>query len=656
MFSLKKISISTFLMLMVSVVFARQLPVTKESFSMINLSYPGLEKVNKLVRAGDYESAAAELLHYYRIRTNVKLTEYNREDKSKYVGKPIAKDAREKADNALLHQFQPHKGYGFFDYGKDINWQYWPVKDNEVRWQLHRMYWWQPMGLAYWSTGDEQYAREWTYQFSDWVIKNPLGLSKDNDQYAWRPLEVSERLQSLPGTFNMFINSANFTPQFLLEFLKSYNQQAGYIPSHYSELGNHLLFEAQRLITAGCFFPELKDAEEWRKSGVAVLNREIKKQVYADGMQFELSPTYHNAAIDIFLRALRTAQLAGVANVFPAEYRKTVESMILATINFSFPDYTYPMFGDSWMIEKKAMLKQYQSWAEAFPENNVIRYFASDHKDGSKPAYLSHALPIGGFYSFRNSWETDATTLVLKASPPGEFHAQPDNGTFELWVRGRNFTPDAGVYVYSGDAEINKLREAYRQTKVHQTLTLNDENMVITKADERRWETSPNLDILSYANPSYKDLNHTRSVLFIDKKYFVIIDQATGTASGKLGIHFQLREDSKPVFDKQLNAVHTSYADGNNLLIQSFSGVLKEEPGKVSYQYRKETDRPAFVFEKEKDKPSASFVSVLYPYEGGKAPAISITENAGNDIPGGQLNITLMIDGTKKVIETRLNK
>ncbi len=448
-----------------------------------------LKKYTNWLDDGKMEKAAEALLQYYRDRKNVKLSEYNISDEKEYKGKTLPQATQEKADKALLHQFQPHKGYGYFDYGKDINWQLWPVKDNEVRWQLHRVYWWQAMGLAYWSSGDEKYAKEWTFQFMDWVKKNPLGLSEDNDKYAWRPLEVSERIQSLPATFNMFINSPNFKPQFLLLFLKSYHQQANFIPAHYSEVGNHLLFEAQRVLGAGCFFPELKDAESWRKSGIAVLNREIKKQVYPDGVQFELSPTYHNATIDIFLKALRSAQLAGVAKDFPPAYQQTVEKMVLATINFSFPDYTFPMFGDSWLVEKKAMLKQYQFWAEAFPENNIIKYFATDHKQGTPPVYLSHALMTGGFYTFRNGWENNATVLVLKASPPGEFHAQPDNGTFELWVKGRNFTPDGGVYVYSGDAEINKLREAYRQTKVHQTLTLDNQNMLITKATLQKWET-----------------------------------------------------------------------------------------------------------------------------------------------------------------------
>ncbi len=655
--NLKKITLVSFLLLISSFGIAQEKPIDKASFDNINLVYPGLEKVNTLFNAAKYDEAAKELLNYYRNRKNIKHPDFNVGDEARFRGKDIGKANQIKADNALTHQFQPQKGYGYFDYGKDINWEFWPVKDNEVRWQLHRVTWWQPMGMAYRSSGDEKYAKEWIFQFRDWARKNALGLSTENDRYAWRPLEVSERTQSLPGSFNLFVASPNFTPAFLLEFLNLFNQQADYIPAHYSTEGNHLLFEAQRVLGAGSIFPELKNAESWRKSGIEVLNREIKLQVFADGTQWELSPTYHVASIDIFMKAYNSAKMAGVAKEFPDTYIKTIENMAVATAKISFPDYNNPMFGDSWLNEKAGRIKQFQSWAKLFPDNNLLKYFATDGKEGATD-YLSTALTNAGFYTFRNGWNDKSTVMIVKAGPPGEFHAQPDNGTFELWVKGRNFTPDTGCYIYSGDAEITKMRNWYRQTRVHSTLTLDNQNMVITKAQQNKWETGKNLDILTYANPSYADLNHQRTVLFIDQKYFLVIDKTIGKATGNLGVHFQLKEDSKPVFDKVKNTVYTTYEDGNNLLIQSLNTdkvVLNEEEGKVSYAYAKEIARPAFVFEKSKnDDKTQLFISVIYPYDGDKAPEISIKENKSNDFEKGNINLSFNINGKKTEIKTKI--
>src|SRR5690606_12150661 len=182
-----------------------------EDFNILNLDYPGLGKVKELVTKKKYDQASKALLSYYKKRTDIRHPEYNKEDKGRFFGKKLSKDNQEKADKGLEHLFYVHKGYGYFDYGKDIDWQHWPVKDNEVRWQLHRNYWWIPMGLAYWSSGDEKYAQEWVAQYMDWVKKNPKGLSKDNDRFAWRPLEVSHRIQEQTAMFNMFVTSPHFT-------------------------------------------------------------------------------------------------------------------------------------------------------------------------------------------------------------------------------------------------------------------------------------------------------------------------------------------------------------------------------------------------------------------------------------------------------------
>ncbi|MBF4483389.1 heparin-sulfate lyase HepC [Flavobacterium sp. CSZ] len=658
MINLKKTTALLFMLLTACLVQAQEMTITKASFDNINLAYPGLKKVNQLFNSGKYDAAAKELLTYYRNRKNIRNSDFNLGEEAQFKGKEIGKSNQEKADNALLHQFQPHKGYGFFDFGKDINWDYWPIKDNEIRWQLHRVTWWTSMGLAYRSSGDEKYAKEWVFQFRDWEKKNYLGRSVDNDSIAWRPLEVSERIQSFPGVFNLFIVSPNFTPAFLMEFLNSFNKQTAYIPKHYSKEGNHLLFEAQRVLGAGAFFPEFKQSPEWRKSGIDVLNREIKLQVLPDGVQWELSPTYHVGCIEIFTKAYNAAKMAGVENEFPESYIKTIEKMVFVTANISFPNYNYPMFGDTWVVDKNVRIKQFAAWSKMFPNDGLIEYFATEGASGKLPDYLSNAFPNGGLYTFRNGWDNKATIMVLKAGPPAEFHSQPDNGTFELWVKGRNFTPDTGCYIYSGDAEVTKMRNWFRQTKVHSTLTLNNENMIITKARQNQWKTSKNLDIVTYTNPSYNDLDHQRSVLFIDQKYFLIIDKAIGKATGNLGIHFQLKEDSKPVFDKANNKVYTTYADGNNLLIQSLNSdkvVLNKEEGKISYSYAKETPRPAFVFEKpKKDTATQSFISIVYPYDGNKAPEITIQPNSDNDFEKGNISLSLIIDGKKSDVKANL--
>ena len=141
-----------------------------------------------------------------------------------------------------------------------------------------------------------------------------------------------------------FVSSHYFTPEFLSEFLVNYHRHAKHILANYSDQGNHLLFEAQRMIYAGAFFPEFKDAETWRKSGINILNQEIKTQVYDDGFQYELDPHYHLAAINIFIKGIEIAIVNGFKKDFPVSYLSMVEKMIMAVINYSFPNYQNPCF------------------------------------------------------------------------------------------------------------------------------------------------------------------------------------------------------------------------------------------------------------------------------------------------------------------------
>lgn len=610
-----------------------------EAFDLLDLDWPGLEQVKTLHAEGRDSAAAAALLEYYRGR-DIKTPEIQDINKVK-----ISKKQQKWADEALEHTFYVHDGYQpSFNYGEDIDWQYWPVRDNELRWQLHRHKWFSPMGYAYRVSGDEKYAKEWAFQYMDWIRKNPLvqidqeeyelvssGEVKgaaENVRFAWRPLEVSHRLQDQCFQFQLFIDSPYFTPEFLTEFLVNYHRHADHILHNYSEKGNHLLFEAQRMIYAGTFFPEFKEASVWRQSGVDILNREIKVQVYDDGGQFELDPHYHLATIEIFIKALSMADLNGFRSDFPQSYIDTVEKMIVFYANICFPDYTNPLFSDAKLTEKGAMLDHYRKWTKIFPENRFIRYLATEGAEGELPDYLSKGFLTSGFFVFRNGWGMDALQMVVKAGPKGEWHCQPDNGTFEMWYNGRSLFQDSGSYVYAGDAEVMQWRNWFRATAHHNTLTLNDENLETTESETLLWQPEGDVQILVTENPSYQDLKHRRSVFFVDGKYFVIVDEAVGSVSGNnnVNLHFQMPRGDVPNSREDMT-FYTNFEDGSNFMFRCFGPenmTMKKEAGWLSTAYNKKVQRMNVSFNvKKQDSPSVRYITVIYPKEkAGKEPAL----------------------------------
>jgi heparan-sulfate lyase len=76
----------------------------------------------------------------------------------------------------------------------------------------------------------------------------------------------------------------------------------------------------------------------------------------------------------------------------------------------------------------------------------------------------------------------------------------------------------------------------------------------------------------------------------------------------------------------------------------------------VSYVYAKEIARPAFVFEKPKnDNSTQQFITIVYPYNGNKAPKISLIPNTANDYEKGNISLIVDIDGKKSEVITSLN-
>ena len=638
-----------------------------EVFSLLNLDYPGLEQVKALHASGKDSEAASALLEYYKQRKGIRTPDVDLKRLK------ISQEEQKWTDEALEHTFFAHKGYQpSFNYGQDINWKYWPVQDNELRWQLHRHKWFTPMGKAYRLSGDEKYAKEWAFQYMDWIKKNPLvKINKDdyemkgkaaegeaeNARFAWRPLEVSHRLQDQTSQFQLFITSPSFTPEFLTEFLLNYHKHAVHILQNYSDQGNHLLFEAQRIMYAGVFFPEFKEAAAWRKSGIDILNREIGVQVYEDGGQFELDPHYHLAAINIFCKALYLADMNGFRNEFPQKYMDTVENMIMFYLNICFPDYTNPCFSDAKLAKKKEMIKNYKEWHKLYPENQTIQYFATEGKQGALPAYLSKGFLKSGFFVFRNSWGTDAVQMVVKAGPKAFWHCQPDNGTFELWFNGKNLFPDSGSYVYAGDEEVMKWRNWFRQTRVHNTLTLNDETLETTESVTRLWQPEGKEQILVTENQGYKNLKHRRSVFFVDNTYFVIVDEAVGTAKGMINLHYQMPRGKIANSREDMTFV-TEFEPGSNMKLQCFGpeGMsMKKEEGWQSTDYRKKMKRMNVSFNARKsDETPVRYITVIYPVKNTQdAPKISAAFK-NKKFNEQSLEVEVKINGKKRILKYNL--
>lgn len=588
------------------------LPVDKATIeillSRLDMGSEGLERVMK--SSDNPEGAAAELLKYYRQRNWVNHPVSRIKTDGTSANLADEKDF-ETAINALKHLFVGQPAYPPYFCGDDIDWGTRPVPDNEWVWQLNRMSFWDAMARVYLHTGDEKYAKAWAEQLIDWTQKNP---NDEEHRYAWRSIEAGIRGYRWTGLFQRFIDSPSFTPEVLVAFLNSCYEHAEFLMTRYSTGSNWGLMEAEGMAFIALTFPEFENASQWREEAFRRLNKEIAIQVYPDGHQRELAMGYHLGCIGWFLRTYELARMNGYANAFPDAYLQRIEKMCEVPMKLCHPDGTNVQFGDAWAGIPGQHGKRFSEWADFFKRDDFL-FLSTGGKAGKKPDSTSYALPYSGLYSLRSGWKEDDICFVLKCGPDGGGHSQPDNGTFELYAGGRNLMPDAGSYIYSGNPEG---RAWFRQTMVHQTLTLNNKN---SRYNPRllKWEPGDNLDVLIVENDSYENLTHRRTVFFVNKIYFVIVDEAFGTATGDVDIHFQLAP-GKAFFNYDDLSVSSGFDEGWNVSVRAFpqEGMkLEEEEGWVSFKYTEKEPRPAFRYRllKDEENKPVRFVTAVAPYE-----------------------------------------
>lgn len=578
--------------------------IDEKVFDVINLDYPGLEKVKTAFEAGDKYTALVKLLDYYRTRVDVVNRNVN-------LFNPTITEADQKiADYALDYKFYV-KGFADKDgtpysfKGKDeqlINWELEVegVTDQEFRYQRHRHQWMLPQAKAYAVSKDERYIESWKTVYQDWLKTYPYedgtkfppeGGSENDKDYQWKGLQVAERVISQIDIMAYFIQSKNFTPEWLSTFLAAFAKHVECMRINYYQSGNILLTQAQAVTMAGILMPEFKNAEIWTNEGAAKLTEQVGTQFLNDGVQIELDPSYHISAINDAYDTYLTAEDNNKSELFPAAYLAQLEKPAKFVMDITYPNYSWDNFNDtrSASYSESVLKRNFRNYATMFPGNTDFQFMANG--SGTPPNYLIASYPDAGYYILRSGWSEEDAMMVLKNNndPNNSWHCQSDNGTFGLYYNGRNFFPDAGVYAYSGSD-----RTKYEQTTWHNTLSIQNKgiakgfrNGVLKQLKEdngiQTLITENQTQYLAGENPNIP-LTHRRTVFHdIAKKIFVIIDEAKGDESYNYNTNMNFHPCPgaivEPANDKKTATAYTTFENAN-MKIRTFS-----DPNNTSASY-----------------------------------------------------------------------
>lgn len=433
----------------------------------LNLDFPGLEKVRLAVKLHNYEKAKAALAEYYRTR-----------DIPVWTGAVEEVDARSEPDGkaidygrALLRH-EVLEDYWSGPYTID----FWKSIDGRMDGKFPRMYWFGSIARAYAATQDPEVARTWVGIFRGFMTQVPPPADGKLDHY-WEAMKAGIRLRSGWSTsFAALRKAPEFTDQDMINFVKSVIEQADFVQKKHWPTGNKIAYAMCGLFAAGSAFPELAKAPEWRDYAINQALGDLDKGYFPDDMGVEQSPGYHYAFTN-YLNIVEIARSTGDNDPRLKQLIDDCERLYEVTANLAAPGGNLPDYQDGSSIKLK---EAFREALDFYPENPIFRWFASEGKEGSPPAYRSVALPYAGYIAMRTGWKVDANYVGFDVGSIGLGHAHQDKLNLVMWAYGRMMLIDPG----HGDYSSGKFSAWAMDTFAHNTALVDD------RPQRRKWGKS----------------------------------------------------------------------------------------------------------------------------------------------------------------------
>lgn len=446
------------------------------------------------------------------------------------------------------------------------------IGDIKLTWELNKHGHFLDLAKAYWLTGDERYAEALLVQMEDWIDRNPFLYG-----IAWtQNLIVAQRVISWVLAIQAVWESPALTPARLLRILRSLYQHARYIPVHFEfaeRASNHLFGNAAGLAALALVFPEFREAEEWRTTAMRILETELAKQVYPDGVQYEQSNGYHRYVVEFCL--LPWLLSGAEACPYTESSRQRLRHMLEFLLHMTQPTGLIQPISDAdgarvWrfnhhpindvrgVLNLGATLFRHPQLKFGMDGNSedVLWWLGPEgfrtwsNMPGEAPV-RSTAFPHGGYFVLREAWRPDTLWAFFDCGHIGMgdwpdeasvgTHGHSDLLTFGLAAEGETLLTDTGSYTYTGS---KVWHDYFRSARGHNVILVDgqDQSVLTTswalrdraRPQDVRWRFSEIADFVTGAHDGYRRLRppvlHRRGLLLLREERRVIVrDDLEGT-------------------------------------------------------------------------------------------------------------------------------
>ncbi|WP_408648954.1 alginate lyase family protein [Streptomyces poriticola] len=201
------------------------------------------------------------------------------------------------------------------------------VGDIKQIWELSRHQYLTVLAAAYAITRDERYAERVAGHLRSWWAANaPLrgvhwtsGIELGIRLLSW--VWIRRLLDGWPGAAGLFEGNP-----VALHQIWHHQRWLAAFPSRGSSANNHVIAEAAGQLAAACAFGWFPASARWRADALRSLERQLRGNTFASGLNRELATEYHGLVLELGLAAVAEADAAGVpvpASIRPVLLRMT---------------------------------------------------------------------------------------------------------------------------------------------------------------------------------------------------------------------------------------------------------------------------------------------------------------------------------------------
>lgn len=306
-----------------------------------------------------------------------------------------------------------------------------------------------------------------------WIQQHPT----IQPEPSTRTLDTGIRMMNIFESLPYLYDEGLLSDQEIITICSSLLDQAKYLKDHY--LLKYITSNWGSIQTSAllCVLPNIEEDNEVYDWAYEEWHRQIKAQVYPDGMHWEQSTMYHIEVLNYCMKTLFYNRNVG--------HKDIVYSLAKSILLQATPAKEIETFGDS----DRSNIQDVMTRASILFNDGEFKYYAFDQMDleslytfGANtnfkdiepkvPSTTNYDANFAGMYVTRSDWSTTANFTMFTNGTLGSGHGHSDNNHISIYYQGKPVTIDPGRFTYRED---HPYRVYLKSMKAHNNVIVDNQ-------------------------------------------------------------------------------------------------------------------------------------------------------------------------------------